>query len=260
MKLFKWIKNLNLFVENKVGVIKYQNRYFHMEVVGESYYQNSFRKICGPHTRYGYDETYVATIKLDPRNRHDKNAVEVRIKGLKVGHLSRSQAKRVSSQMRQEGLSMARCDARVTGGWRTNQYDEGYFGVKLGMPEAGWIDFGIGTTPPKETAIKTSKKTKIIRPQPAEDGPLLGHWVAIIGDRSDGELAYTLASKGAKIMAGVGKSTTLLVVACEERPFSPGLIGSATFRKAQERISEGSILEIVTVEEALQINTRPHVF
>ena len=56
-------------------------------------------------------------------------------------------------------------------------------------------------------------------------------------------------------MAGVGKSTSVLVVA-EERPFSPGLLNSTQYRKAEGRISEGGYLQILSLSETRQLMAR----
>jgi hypothetical protein len=153
--------------------------------------------------------------------------------------------------MREEGLISATCKSRVQGGWRTNQYDEGHYGVRLAIPTWDWIDFGTGRSPPATAA--SGRKSN--RPEPAPSGPLRGEWVAIIGATSNGDLARELAGKGAHIMAGVGKSTSLLVVA-EEWPFGSELVGSTQYRKAEQRISEGRPLRIVSLSEARQLMAR----
>lgn len=201
-----------------------------MEVVGESHYQDALIAICGRHTRHGIEIDLEATIVLDPTNAHDPNAVSVKINDRPVGYLPREQAARVSRQMRDEDIQRARCRARVRGGWRTNQYDEGHYGVMLAIPRSGRIDFG-NRVGPNETA-PAQRAPSPTRPVAAADGPLQGHWVAIQGERSDGAIAQRLAGAGATIMASVGKSTTLLVVA-EEEPFSEGIVRSAMYRKAE---------------------------
>lgn len=218
-----------------------------MTVVGESNYQNALIAICGQHTRYGTDLELEARIELEPWNPHDPNAVVVKIEGHTVGYLPRDQAARVGGQMRDENLSGAACGARVRGGWRTNQYDTGHYGVYLAIPEWDWIDFGIGSTPPVKPA-PSGTRNKVERPEAAETGPLKGHRIALIGAPRDGEIARQLAGQGAHIMAGPGSSTTLLVVN-EKRPFSPGMIGSANYRKAEELIATRGRLQIVSLDE-----------
>ncbi|HYO65152.1 MAG TPA: HIRAN domain-containing protein [Archangium sp.] len=218
-----------------------------MEVVGESNYQEALIAICGRHTRHSQHLEFDAVIEVEPTNAYDPNAIVVKIAGHKVGYLPREQAARISGQMREEGLSAATCGARVLGGWRTNQYDTGHYGVYLAIPKRGWIDFGIGSTPPaKPTPSRPTKRVE--RPEAAETGPLRGHWIALMGTQRDSKIAQELAAAGAKIMAGPGKSTTLLVIV-DDKPFSIGTMSSATYRKAEELIAEGAPLRIVSIDE-----------
>lgn len=232
--------------------ISWRDGSFPMEVVGESHYQQALISICGKHNRDGHEKEFVAIIALDPSNPHDANAVVVNILNNVVGYLPKEQAQRVGAQMREEDLQTVTCRAKVRGGWRTNQHDEGSYGVRLAIPQHGWIDFGAGRTQPKTPKISTPK-AKSSRPEPAKTGPLRGEWVAIMGAHSDGDLAKELAEKGAHIMGSVGKSTSLLVVACE-RPFTSGVMNSAQYRKAEKRISEGGVaLRIVSLSEVREL-------
>jgi hypothetical protein len=226
--------------------IRWREGSFPMQVVGESNYQDALIAICGAHTRHGHEGEHEAFIEPEPSNPHDPNAIMVKIRGRKVGYLPREHAQRVGQQMQKAGLVAAACPARVRGGWRTNQYDEGHYGVSLAIPNLGWIDFGIGaeqparTSPPKPTAK---------RPEAATLGPLQGHRIALMGAASDSEIAHELAAAGARIMSGVGNSTTLLVVVTE-RPFDVGIRRSANFCRAEDMIDAGSHLKIISISEA----------
>jgi len=114
---------------------------FSVEVVGESNYQDALIAICGKHTRAGYDGEHQATLALEPSNAYDSNAVMVMIDGRRVGYLSREQAIRIGGFMRAAGIDKATCDGRIQGGWRTNQYDEGHYGVRLAIPSRGEVEF-----------------------------------------------------------------------------------------------------------------------
>lgn len=127
-----------------------------MEVVGESKFQENLISLCGGYSRDGYDARFEAVIEREPLNPHDEHAVVVRIHEKVVGYLPRAQASRVSAQMDREGIQAAACSAAVRGGWRTNQYDKGSFGVRLSIPQRGWIDFGIGAEPISRTRKKTA--------------------------------------------------------------------------------------------------------
>lgn len=121
--------------------IQWREGSFPMEAVGESNYQSALKSLCGAHTRDGYDVEFEAMIEREPTNAYDANAIMVLIKGKKVGYLPREQAERVGSQMASQGVTAVRCRARVRGGWRTNQYDEGNFGVRLAIPNRGDLAF-----------------------------------------------------------------------------------------------------------------------
>lgn len=114
---------------------------FPMEAVGESNYQEALIAICGKHTRRGYEGEHEAVLQLEPTNTYDPNAVRVSIGDRKVGYLAREQAARVKEQMQEAGLVSVRCGARIRGGWRTNQYEEGHYGVRLAIPTRGEISF-----------------------------------------------------------------------------------------------------------------------
>lgn len=101
--------------------------YCNFDIVGESHYQNNLQGVAGKKKRYGVRVTATAHVILENDNKHDPNAVRVDINGLTVGHLSRADAQQYRATVGKSG----QCAALIVGGWRTNQYDEGDFGVKL---------------------------------------------------------------------------------------------------------------------------------
>ncbi|WP_439546961.1 HIRAN domain-containing protein [Sandarakinorhabdus sp.] len=80
-----------------------------------------------------------ATLKPEPNNRHDRNAVAVVIRRSTVGYLDRSAAVRFQKQVNELGASGAsvKCKAMIVGGWlRSDAKDddpEGHYGVKLDL-------------------------------------------------------------------------------------------------------------------------------
>lgn len=85
-------------------------------------------------------------------------------------------------------------------------------------------------------------------PPPAAGGPLHGQRVAILGQPRDGPIAQRVAAAGGRVVAGVGSTTTLLVVVGEE-PF--GYVRyDAQFRKADQLRRAGGAIRIVS-ESAL---------
>lgn len=87
-------------------------------------------------------------------------------------------------------------------------------------------------------------------PRPAADGPLTGHRIAILGAARDGTLGCMLAQAGARVVASVGTTTTILVVASDQ-PFGRFAHASPAYRRADELRRNGSPIEIVD-EESLR--------
>lgn len=63
-----------------------------VRVVGEASYQPAISMVCGssPGTEVRFE--CVAGLWPDPKNQYDRNAVQVQINGMVVGHLSRADA------------------------------------------------------------------------------------------------------------------------------------------------------------------------
>lgn len=86
-------------------------------------------------------------------------------------------------------------------------------------------------------------------PRPAATGPLRGQRIALLGSRRDGPLARHLAALGARIVAGVGKTATMLVVS-NAQTFGRFVTAHADYRRAEELNRAGAAIEIVG-EDAL---------
>lgn len=81
-------------------------------------------------------------------------------------------------------------------------------------------------------------------PAPASDGPLKGHRVAILGAPRDGALGRWLAGCGARVVASVGTTSTMLVVSSDQ-PCSKFYQASPGYRRAAELQDGGSAIEIL---------------
>ena len=88
---------------------------FGVEVVGESNYLPALQKIAG---RGAVRHECTAELWFDDHNRHDKNAVQVRIGGALVGFLNREDAKAYRKQVIEVGHGpfVGRCQAVIVGG------------------------------------------------------------------------------------------------------------------------------------------------
>lgn len=111
-----------------------------LPIVGESNYQEALEQICGGRGPDSVNHDCVAALIPEPNNLYDENAVSVHIDGHKVGHLSRTAAKRLQPGIirytrREQKVVAVR--AEIRGGWYRGEGSEGSFGVFL---FADWDD------------------------------------------------------------------------------------------------------------------------
>jgi DNA polymerase-3 subunit epsilon len=72
--------------------------------------------------------------------------------------------------------------------------------------------------------------------------------VAILGGQRNGPLAHWLAAAGARVMASVGTTTTMLVVG-NDQPFGHFFSASPAHRRAEELRGQGHAIEIIAEED-----------
>lgn len=114
---------------------------FACEVVGESKYQRHLEKIAGGRTEESAQLHKKAVLALEDDNQHDKDAVCVRIDGLRVGYLPRPMAKMYRKRLAEQNAPIGHypighylCEALIVGGWDRGEGDKGHFGVRLDLP------------------------------------------------------------------------------------------------------------------------------
>lgn len=122
----------------------------YQEVVGESHYQDAIRAACD-----AYGRAQLAQLVREPRNKHDRNAVAVRLAGRTVGYLPARDAVEWHDVLRAQG-GTATARATVTGGW-TEFYSWGV--VLHAAPEPWCPDDGFlgGTRRVGLTTLKAYK-------------------------------------------------------------------------------------------------------
>ena len=103
-----------------------------------------------------------------------------------------------------------------------------------GIDLAGWL------TPTSQRAAPA--------PKPAPSRPLQGERVAILGAARAGALGQWLALQGARVLASVGSTTTMLVIS-KDQPFGRHYHASPAYRRAEELRRAGATIAIVTEEE-----------
>ena len=103
-----------------------------------------------------------------------------------------------------------------------------------GIDLAGWL---------KPTTMRRGAA-----PQAAADGPLKGERVAILGAPRDGLLGQWLAEAGARVVASVGTTSTILVIS-QDQPFGRFAHADAAYRKAEALRRAGSSIRIMSEAE-----------
>lgn len=95
--------------------------YFRQQVAGESYHDVELRRIAGPEP--SGEKLLVAELRREPRNPHDRDAIQVVIDGGLVGYIPREDAGAYQPELKAVeswGYS-AQCLARLW--WRREQWD-----------------------------------------------------------------------------------------------------------------------------------------
>lgn len=104
-----------------------------VQIVGESHYRAAIDRVVGGRRAEGIRMTMWATLVPESDNQYDPSAVAVHLSGAKVGHLSRSDARRYRpslERVRAAGRS-AYCRADLRGGWERSKSDSGDYGVTV---------------------------------------------------------------------------------------------------------------------------------
>jgi DNA polymerase-3 subunit epsilon len=85
-------------------------------------------------------------------------------------------------------------------------------------------------------------------PKPAPTGPLKGERIAILGASRHGALAEALAAAGARVVASVGTTTTMLVIS-NEQPFGRYFHASPAHRRAEDLRRAGATIDILAEDD-----------
>ena len=110
---------------------------FSVDAVGEARYQTSLSTIAGGRSDDGRQVNSEATLRFEPDNPHDRNAVAVFIGGAKIAYLRREDAvtyHAATRRLKVHGQDIG-CAARVVGGAMGESGGTSDFAVKLDIAE-----------------------------------------------------------------------------------------------------------------------------
>ena len=131
-----WLSNLfgNKKKTEKLLKRLAHSRGFTQEIVGEHSYQASIIKIVGQKSEKSANIEVTATLYCENDNEFDPMAVAVSVSNLKVGYLSREDARRYRNDLSKIDVHLPDCEvkAKIVGGWKESD-SEGDFGIKLNV-------------------------------------------------------------------------------------------------------------------------------
>lgn len=101
-----------------------------IEVVGESHRQEVLAAIAGPKDAVGKRERSGVTLRCEPTNPYDANAVRVEVLGQLVGYVQRDLAALVHAPMMRNCGGAVEARGLIVGGWKDGE-DEGHYGIRV---------------------------------------------------------------------------------------------------------------------------------
>ena len=105
-------------------------RLIELKVVGESHRQGLLRDIAGPKAEMGKQMAVGATLRCEPTNPHDPNAVRVEVMGQLLGYVAREPAAVLSPRIQQACGGVLEARGLIVGGW-DDGYTQGHYGIRV---------------------------------------------------------------------------------------------------------------------------------
>lgn len=100
-----------------------------VKVKGTSFRQEVLEQIAGPKEEVGKHFRVGVTLRCEPSNPHDQNAIRVEIMGQHIGYVDRDEAALFAPALAPYG-GVLEAQGLIVGGWR-NDDSEGHFGCRV---------------------------------------------------------------------------------------------------------------------------------
>jgi hypothetical protein len=108
---------------------------FEIEIHGESFHQDELQQIAGPKSEEEKHHSCGVTLRCDPTEEHDANAIRVEVMGMLVAYVARDTAARLSSAMQSRCGGAIESRGLIVGGWKDSD-SEGYYGIRVWLTPA----------------------------------------------------------------------------------------------------------------------------
>jgi hypothetical protein len=112
-----------------------------VDVVGESHRQDALERIAGARTDLGKHHPVGTTLRCDPKNEHDANAIRVECMGQLLGYIPRATAALLAPPLNRHG-GVAEAVGVIVGGW-DNGESVGSYGVRIWLPRLSLSRIGV---------------------------------------------------------------------------------------------------------------------
>ena len=100
-----------------------------VDVVGEASYQGALERLAGRKGPEGKSYRVGVTLRCEPGNQYDANAIRVEAMGQLVGYIPRTTASQLAPVLASHG-GAAEAQGLIVGGWKNGE-DEGHFGIRV---------------------------------------------------------------------------------------------------------------------------------
>ena len=97
---------------------------------GSSFHQDAYVKLAGPKDENGKQTRVGTTLRCDPSNKFDCNAIDVECMGLNIAKIERADAAILSPLVQTHCGGAIEGRGLIVGGWKREE-SEGYFGVRV---------------------------------------------------------------------------------------------------------------------------------
>jgi hypothetical protein len=111
---------------------------FEIEIVGEGYRQKELERIAGPKEPGGKQHRCGVTLRREPSNKYDENAVRAEVMGVHVGYVARELAYDLAPAMQAHAGGIVEARGVIVGGWDDGT-TEGYYGIRAWLTEADFL-------------------------------------------------------------------------------------------------------------------------
>lgn len=142
----KWLNRLrggdeSIETAMATGIVDPGENPVEIDVVGEARYQDNLERLAGKKQAVGKEHRVGVTLRCEPTNPYDSNAVRVESMGLVVGYLPKQLAEAACAGISRHGGAVEG-QGLVVGGWKDGT-SEGSFGIRVWLREGDAQRVGI---------------------------------------------------------------------------------------------------------------------